>query len=166
VDFTPYGYDERQYGSPGFDLAVGALSRGGQGGFAEYHTSADNLDVVTPATLAESFARGAEIIAVLEGNATYVNTQPRGEPQLGRRGLYRATGGPGPSEMALLWVLNQSDGRHTLLEIAERACLPFAQVRAAADALLANDLLVPSGSRAERTVLAPGSAPIPGREAA
>jgi aminopeptidase-like protein len=166
VDFTPYGYDERQYGSPGFDLAVGSLSRGGPGAFAEYHTSADNLDVVTPAALAESFARGTEIIAVLEGNATYVNTRPRGEPQLGRRGLYRAMGGPGPSEMAMLWVLNQSDGRHTLLDIAERASLPFAQVRAAADLLLAHDLLAPLPPPAEGTPGAAGRAPSAGRGAA
>jgi aminopeptidase-like protein len=141
VDFTPYGYDERQYGSPGFDLAVGSLSRGAHGSFPEYHTSADNLAFVTPAALAESFACVREIVAALEGNATYVNTQPRGEPQLGRRGLYRAMGGPGATEMAMLWVLNQSDGRHALLDIAERAALPFADVRRAADLLLAHDLL-------------------------
>lgn len=166
VDFTPYGYDERQYGSPGFDLPVGSLSRGGQGGFAEYHTSADDLAVVTPAALAESFALATEIVAVLEGNAAYVNTQPRGEPQLGRRGLYRAMGGPGASEMAMLWVLNQSDGCHTLLEIAERAALPFAQVRAAADLLLAHDLLVPSGREGERVPRVPADAPAAGRSAA
>lgn len=158
VDFTPYGYDERQYGSPGFDLAVGSLSRGGPGSFAEYHTSADNLDFVTPTALAESFACGAEIVAVLEGNAAYVNTQPRGEPQLGRRGLYRAMGGPGSSEMAMLWVLNQSDGRHTLLDIAERASLPFAQVRAAADVLVAHGLLAPLAPPAEPAPSAGGAA--------
>jgi aminopeptidase-like protein len=103
---------------------------------------------------------------VLEGNATYVNTRPRGEPQLGRRGLYRAMGGPGPSEMAMLWVLNQSDGRHTLLDIAERASLPFAQVRAAADLLLTHDLLAPRTPPAEGTPGAAGRAPSAGRDAA
>jgi len=143
VDFTPYGYDERQYGSPGFDLAVGSLSRGAHGSFPEYHTSADDLDFVTPDALAESFARVRDVVHVLEGNATYVNPHPRGEPQLGRRGLYRAMGGPGAPEMALLWVLNQSDGRHSLLDIAERARLPFADIRRAADLLLAHELLRP-----------------------
>jgi aminopeptidase-like protein len=141
VDFTPYGYDERQYGSPGFNLAVGSLSRGAHGSFPEYHTSADDLTFVTPAALAGSLACVGEIVAVLEGNATYVNTQPRGEPQLGRRGLYRAMGGPGATEMAMLWVLNQSDGRHSLLDIAERAGLPFVDVRRAADLLIAHELL-------------------------
>ena len=144
VDFTPYGYDERQYGSPGFDLAVGSLSRGAHGSFPEYHTSADNLGFVTPAALAESFAIARDIVQVLEGNETYLNMHPRGEPQLGRRGLYRAMGGPGASEMAMLWVLNQSDGHHSLLDIAERAGLPFGQVRGAADLLLAHDLLRPA----------------------
>jgi aminopeptidase-like protein len=144
VDFTPYGYDERQYGSPGFDLAVGSLSRGAHGSFPEYHTSADNLGFVTPAALAESAAIARDIVQVLEGNETYLNMHPRGEPQLGRRGLYRAMGGPGASEMAMLWVLNQSDGHHSLLDIAERAGLPFGQVRGAADLLLAHDLLRPA----------------------
>ena len=84
------------------------------------------------------------VMAVLEGDERFVNKNPKGEPQLGRRGLYGATGGaaklPG-FEFALLWVLNFSDGTHSLLDIAERAGLPFEGVRAAADALLAKGLL-------------------------
>lgn len=144
--FTPYGYDERQYGSPGFNLPVGCFMRGGPAGYPEYHTSADDAALVRPEHLADSLACLLEIVGILEGNARYRNTHPRGEPQLGRRGLYGAVGGRSDAEafqMALLWVLNFSDGGHDLLAIAGRADLPFGLVRQAADALLAAGLLAP-----------------------
>ena len=138
IDFDPYGYDERQYCSPGFDLPVGSLSRTPYGQYPEYHTSADDLDFVKAESLGESFRTLVEVVDVLEHNRTYLNLNPKCEPQLGRRGLYA---GPGDAERALLWVLNQSDGRHDLLEIAERSGLGFAQVRQAADRLLEAGLL-------------------------
>ena len=147
MDFSPYGYDERQYCSPGYDLAVGCLSRTPYARYPEYHTSADNLDFVRPDALADSYATCLALFDVLEGNATYVNVQPKGEPQLGRRGLYQAIGGqtdPRQSEMALLWLLNLSDGCHSLLDIADRADLPFSQIRHSANALLAHGLLLPT----------------------
>ncbi|MET0620179.1 MAG: DUF4910 domain-containing protein, partial [Thermoanaerobaculia bacterium] len=147
VDFAPYGYDERQYNSPGFNLPIGSLTRTPHGQYPEYHTSADDIAFVRPASLASSLRAYLTIVGVLEGNGRYRNTQPRGEPQLGRRGLYRAIGGqpdPGELQMAMLWVLNQSDGGPTLLEIADRAGLPFDRIREAAEALLAHDLLVPA----------------------
>ncbi len=144
VDFVPYGYDERQYCSPGINLPVGSLSRTPNGGYPEYHTSADNLDFVQPQALADSLHHYISVLQVLEGNATYVNQSPKGEPQLGKRGLYRSMGGQTGDhrhELALLWVLNLSDGQHSLLDIAERSGLPFDMIRAAADALLPHDLL-------------------------
>jgi aminopeptidase-like protein len=144
TDFSPYGYDERQYCSPGFDLAVGRLSRAPHGEFLEYHTSADNLEFVAPESLTETFSVCLKIIDLLEHNRTYISMNPRCEPQLGKRGLYRAIGGKsdsGRSEMALLWVLNLSDGRHTLLDIAERAELPFAAVASATEILEKHGLL-------------------------
>lgn len=144
LDFSPYGYDERQYCSPGFDLPVGRLTRSPDGGFAEYHTSADDLELVRPEFLAHSLSTAAAIVETLEGNAVYINQSPKGEPQLGRRGLYGSVGGAAGGrerELALLWVLNLSDGRHSLLDIAERADAPFAAVRTAADALLEHGLL-------------------------
>jgi aminopeptidase-like protein len=144
VDFSPYGYDERQYGSPGFDLAVGSLSRTPHARFPQYHTSADDLDFVRPECLADSFAIYRAVLGVLDNNRTYRNLHPKGEPQLGRRGLYRSLGGhldAAGREMAMLWVLNLSDGRWSLLDIAERSGLPFTTVRAAADLLLAHGLL-------------------------
>lgn len=143
-DFTPYGYDERQFCSPGFNLPVGSLMRTPNGEYPEYHTSADNLDFVKPSQLAESYALCLSIIDVLENNGRYVSLNPKCEPQLGRRGLYRSTGGDATApdhEMALLWVLNQSDGTKDLLDIAECSRLPFASVRSAADALRESGLL-------------------------
>ncbi len=143
-DFIPYGYDERQYCSPGINLAVGCLSRTPYGEYPEYHTSADNLDFVAPGRLEDSYRACQSILGVLEGNQTYVNLSPMCEPQLGRRGLYSSMGGAGEgrvNEMALLWVLNLSDGAHSLLDIAERSGVSFDSIRKAADRLLEVGLL-------------------------
>jgi aminopeptidase-like protein len=149
MDFTPYGYDERQYCSPGYDLAVGCLSRTPYGRYPEYHTSADNLDFVRAEALADSYETCRAVFDVLDGNETYVNQCPRGEPQLGRRGLYGAIGGQSEEraeELALLWVLNLSDGRHSLLDIAERSGLAFPSIRRSANLLVAHDLLLPTAA--------------------
>lgn len=143
-EFMPWGYDERQYCSPGFDLPVGCLMRTPHGEFPEYHTSADDLDFIKPAALADSLAKCEKAFSVLERNRTFWNTNPKGEPQLGRRGLYRTIGGR-PSgaiqELPVLWVLNLSDGQHSLLDIAERSGMEFEQIYNAARALLECGLL-------------------------
>jgi aminopeptidase-like protein len=143
IDFFPYGYDERQYNSPGFRIPVGSLMRGRHGRFPEYHTSADNLSFVSGERMVESLRVLRGVLDVLCGNARYVNLAPYGEPQLGRRGLYQAMGGSNipDLQLALLWVLNLSDGCHTLLDIAERSRMEFHAIRAAADLLLAHQLL-------------------------
>jgi len=142
IDFVPYGYDERQYCSPGIDLAVGCLMRGRHGEFPEYHTSADNLDFVKTAPLEDSFSKCLAAFGILEGNRVYVNQKPKGEPQLGKRGLYGNGQTVGEErQRAYLWVLNLSDGKHSLLDIAERANLPFHVIKQAAEALAATDLL-------------------------
>jgi aminopeptidase-like protein len=146
IDYFPYGYDERQYNSPGFRAPVGSLMRAQHGTFPEYHTSADDLSFVSPERLAESFAVLESIIEVLDKNRRYRNLAPYGEPQLGRRGLYRTQGGTDipDLQMTLLWVLNLSDGTHSLLDIAQRAKLDFKAVSAAADLLHRNGLLEPA----------------------
>jgi aminopeptidase-like protein len=144
LEFSPYGYDERQYCSPGINLSVGRLSRAPHGTFPEYHTSADNLEFVHADRLGEALAVSLEILSVLENNSTFVNLNPKCEPQLGKRGLYRMVGGTadaGVSEMAMLWVLNQSDGKNSLLDIAERAGMSFEGIRKAAEALEEHKLL-------------------------
>jgi aminopeptidase-like protein len=142
--FVPFGYDERQYSSPGFNLAVGSLTRTPYGRYPEYHTSADNLDFVRPEALEGSLRTYLAVMDVLEGNRRYLNLNPKCEPQLGRRGLYRTIGGDDAGrarELALLWVLNLSDGEYSLLEIVERSHMTFTSIREAADALLEVGLL-------------------------
>ena len=143
-DFIPFGYDERQYCSPGFNLPIGCLMRTPYGHYAEYHTSADNLDFVQSEYLAESLSVYVSVLNVLEQNRKYLNFNPKCEPQLGRRGLYQSIGGQQNKklrELAMLWVLNLSDGHHTLLEISERSGLHFNLVTESAGTLKKHGLL-------------------------
>ncbi|MBJ7535372.1 DUF4910 domain-containing protein [Rhodomicrobium vannielii ATCC 17100] len=147
VDFFPYGYDERQFCSPGFDLPVGLFQRSRYASFPEYHTSADAMDFIAPEHLAESYGLVREALFVIENDRVYRNLFPKGEPQLGRRGLYDALGGdPKGAEknIAMLWVLNLSDGEHSLLDIAKRAKIPFATIFATATLLERHKLIAPS----------------------
>jgi aminopeptidase-like protein len=144
IDFFPYGYDERQFCSPGFNLPVGCLMRTPHGRYPEYHTSADDAKFIQPASLVDSFAKCLSVMDILEHNKTYVNQNPKCEPQLGRRGLYTAVGGQTGSrvaELAMLWVLNCADGGHTLLDISDKAGMEFGVIRDAADALSRHNLL-------------------------
>ena len=144
IDFFPFGYDERQFCSPGFNLPVGCFMRSSHGQYSEYHTSADNLNFVQPQYLADSFSKCLSALDILENNKTYLNQNPKCEPRLGKRGLYRMIGGHAEeqvNELALLWVLNLSDGEHTLLDIADRSDFDFSVIKKAADALLEHGLL-------------------------
>lgn len=147
MNFSPYGYDERQFCSPGFNLPVGSLQRTPYGRYPEYHTSADNCDFVRPEYLYDSFKKYLSVINVLENNRTYLNTTPKCEPQLGKRGLYGSVGGQSDKiidQMAILWVLNYSDGTHSLLDIAEKSGMEFCLISDAAYALLEKRLIVES----------------------
>jgi aminopeptidase-like protein len=159
IDFFPYGYDERQYCSPGFNLPVGCFMRSQHGTFPEYHTSADNLELIKPEALADSLAKILSVIELIEshrgapclahksepeaqnskpGTRFFLNLRPRGEPQLGKYGIYEALDG---DVMPALWVLNLSDGLHPLPAIAARARLPFDKIAQAADILVSRGLL-------------------------
>lgn len=143
-EFSPYGYDERQYCSPGFNLPVGLFQRSKHGSIPQYHTSADNLSFIKPEHLLESYSIIVRTINIIENDVVYRNTVPKCEPQLGRRGLYRPVGGDrdvASENMAMLWVLNLSDGLHSLLDIAERADLPFEIIRRVAQVLHTHGLL-------------------------
>jgi aminopeptidase-like protein len=143
IDFFPYGYDERQYNSPGFRAPVGSLMRGRHGQFPEYHTSADNLSFISADHLAESVEMVRAIVEIVDANRVCTNLAPEGEPQLGKRGLYRGTGGTEIPDLnlAMLWVLTLSDGTTDLIAIAERSNLPWAAIVAAADLLREGGLL-------------------------
>jgi len=147
--FSPYGYDERQYCSPGFNLPVGLLERSAYGEFPEYHTSGDDLSFITPDALSESLEMVLSILDVIERDQCYRNLNPRCEPQLGKRGLYDVIGGENNQanfQLGMLWVLNQSDGAHSLLDIAELSSMPFEQIATCAGLLADHGLLarVPS----------------------
>ena len=145
VPFNPYGYDERQFCSPAFDLPMGCFMRSVHGTFPQYHTSADNPGFVKPQALNQSYEVVASLLDLLDANWMYARTDGRGEPQLGRRGLYRAIAGQkeagGASQMDLLWLLNLADGKHNLLEMAERAGIPFGRLQKAVRLALDADLI-------------------------
>ncbi len=136
--FFPTGSDERQFCSPGFNLPIGSLMRTPYGRFPEYHTSADNFQLVKPECLAEALELYQEVVYVLENNFKYINLNPKCEPQLGKRGLYSSIGAKRNSEisqMALLWILNLSDGDHSLLDIACTSGISFREIKKAVDLL-------------------------------
>lgn len=136
TEFYPYGYDERQYSSPGFNLAIGTLMRSKHGTYPQYHTSADDLNFVTREALADSYKICIEAIKLLETTPFYVNRFPYGEPQLGKRGIYKAMNDVGVKtkelQIALLWVLNFSDGFNSLLSIAKKSKLSYGIITKAA----------------------------------
>lgn len=148
LEYYPYGYDERQFCSPGFDLPVGRFGRSVHGEYPEYHTSDDDLDFVSEVSMRDSLTIMAEALDVLDANCVPKSLAPFGEPQLGRRGLYTSVGGAIDQrsvEMALLWVMGYADGAHSLLDIAIRSGLPFAVVADAAQRLADAKLLELAG---------------------
>lgn len=149
IDFEPYGYDERQLCSPGFNLPVGRLTRSVNGGYPQYHSSADDLALISAWSLEASLAACRRIVEVLESNLTCRNIMPKGEPQLGKRGLYGPLGGQSPeiSTRAMLWVLNMSDGCASLLDVAQRSGIAYDLIRSAADSLDEAGLLRAGGRR-------------------
>ena len=143
-DFVPYGYDERQYGSPGFDLPVGSLSRTPYGEYPEYHTSADNLSFISHDKLRQSLDIYKKIVETLEKSRYFKNLLPKGEPQLGKRGLYKKVGGETDQkegQMAMLWLLNMSDGQNSLLDIAELSGIDLGLITEKAESLQSHGLL-------------------------
>ncbi len=138
LDFDPYGYDERQYCSPGINLPVGRISRTPYSQYPEYHTSADNLDFINSNYLEDSFNFIKRIIFMLEKNHSFINLFSKCEPQLGRRGLYDSLS---DQTMAMLWILNLSDGNNSLLDIASRSGTQFDYILKAASILTDKGLL-------------------------
>lgn len=149
--FSPFGYDERQYCAPGFDLAVGRLSRTPFGEYSEYHTSADHLDFVSETQLHGALRVCQRFVEYLEADRCWVNLSPCGEPQLGKRGLYGAlggTGGPDEFRLAMLWMLNQADGSRPVSDVARRSGLSMELLAEAAETLAEAGLLAPADAPA------------------
>lgn len=147
IDFIPYGYDERQFCSPGFNLPVGCFMRTPYGKYPQYHTSADNLEFIKLECLIDSFRKILKILSIIDNNKAYKNKNPKCEPQLGKRGLYSEIGGGDKKlrELAMLWILNLSDGKHTLLDIAEKSSIDFDLLVDIANILERHELLESTG---------------------
>lgn len=144
IDFIPYGYDERQFCSPGFNLPVGNLCRIPFAQYPEYHTSADNLEFISPKALKDSLGVFVNIVQHIEAERYFINLFPKGEPQLGKRGLYDSIGGHNDSktlQMAFLWVLNYSDGLHSLTDISIRSGITLNLIVEAAEMLIDKGLI-------------------------
>lgn len=146
VDFFPVGSDERQFSSPGFQMEIGSLMRTMYTKFEEYHTSADNLEFINANSLEDSLKRYQDIVHVLEGNEVFASTNPKCEPQLGKRGLYSLLGAKKEENYdknSMFWILNFSDGEHSLLEISKRSGIAFKKLRKTADILQNHNLITP-----------------------
>ena len=138
----PLGTDERQYCSPGFNLPIGSFSRSRSGEFAEYHTSLDNLDFVNESGLQGSLRLLLRVCQAFEMNLYPVRTNPYGEPQLGRRGLYD-TNRTGAAQRTIeqMFILAYADGTHDMLAIADAAGVPIWTLLETLDTLVQADLL-------------------------
>ncbi|MDE0863501.1 MAG: DUF4910 domain-containing protein [Rubripirellula sp.] len=142
--FSPLGYDERQFCSPGFNLPMGCLMRTPPGEFDQYHTSADNLDYIHADSLEESLNLLRKIVERVESNVVPISLRQKGEPRLGEYGLYRAYGEAehdAEFHLAVMWVLNQADGGSDLHSIADRAGLSFELICKATDLLRKHGLV-------------------------
>ena len=143
IDFFPFGSDERQFCSPGFNLPVGSLMRTRYTNYPEYHTSADNLEFVKKASLSDSFLKYLSVIFTIENNDTYINLNPKCEPQLSKHNLYKSIGDGTNDETkrSLVWTLNLSDGKNSLLDISNKSGIKFELIKKAAGLLVDKNLI-------------------------
>jgi aminopeptidase-like protein len=144
IDFYPLGSDERQFCAPGFDLPIGSLMRTPYHKYPEYHNSADNLDCVTSNALEDTLKKYFKTMIIIENNKIYKNLFSKGEPQLGKRGLYSKIGARNEhsvEKIAMSWILNQSDGKKSLLDISNRSNIDFITIMKSAKKLLKENVL-------------------------
>ena len=136
------GSDEREYCSPGVDLPVATICRSKYGDYPEYHTSKDNLGLVSPVGLQGSYEAHIEAIEILEHNAKY-KIKCCGEPQLGKRGLYPTISKKGSYDeiSAMMNLIAYADGTNDLVDISDRIDVPVSELRKIADKLVKADLL-------------------------
>lgn len=140
--FLQRGADERQYCSPGVDLPVASIMRSKYLTYPEYHTSLDNLDLVSARGLGQTFTAYQRVIDAIEMNCTPVATV-RGEPCMSARGLRPPVGKVGSADAgkAMMNLLAYADGTTTLLDLAQTIGVPIWEARRLADMLAGHDLL-------------------------
>jgi aminopeptidase-like protein len=142
--FLDRGSDERQWCSPGADLPICSVMRSKYGRYPEYHTSLDDLDLVTPAGLQGGYDLLRSCIQLLETNRVWTSKMP-GEPQMGRRGLYPTTSFKGghASTREMMNVLAYCDGEHDLLDLCDVTGLGWRTVRGIIGQLYKADVIAP-----------------------
>jgi aminopeptidase-like protein len=141
-DWHPIGSDERQYCSPGFNFPIGSFSRSRFQDSPEYHTSLDNLDYVTEEGLQASLRVLLRVCQAAEMNLYPRRTNPFGEPQLGKRGLYRSDRtSVDQATLDRMFVLAYADGATCMLRIAQLAGRPIWGLLEALESLVAADLV-------------------------
>lgn len=140
--FLKRGSDERQYASPGVDVPMVCFCRSKFGEFPEYHTSADNMDFVSPEGFQGSYDVMTEVINGLEGNETYIS-EIKCEAQLGKRGLYPTTSQKGSYDTVQVYCDLQAyaNGKRDLIEIADKIEVPMHRVLEAAETLRDNNII-------------------------
>lgn len=136
------GSDERQYCAPGIDLPMATIMRSKYGEYPEYHTSLDDLNLVTQEGLQGGYEAIRQAIEIIEKN-----NKPQilvfGEPQLGKRGLYPTISqkGTGGSVRDMMNIISYCDGNQSTLEIAEKTHLSFWDVQAVIERLAQHNLI-------------------------
>jgi aminopeptidase-like protein len=148
-DFVSYsflerGSDERQYCAPGVDLPIASVMRSKYGVYPEYHTSKDDLNLVTPSGLQGGYDMVRECVNALEINRQYRATV-LGEPQMGKRGLYPSLSGRTFERAAKIRmdILAYSDGNYSLLDIADLLGVPVTEISPFVEELVNHNLIVP-----------------------
>jgi aminopeptidase-like protein len=143
-DFLARGSDERQYCAPGIDLPVVSVMRSKYAEYPEYHTSKDDLTLITPAGLQDSFEVLRDCFTAIESEARYRATV-LGEPQMGKRGLYTPFGGRGVNAAVRtrMNILAYCDGSHSVADIAEILRVPTCELSPFVDELVAHKLIAP-----------------------
>ena len=141
--YVDRGSDERTYCAPGIDLPLVSLMRTKYGAYREYHTSLDDLSVITPTGLQGGLDLVRDCIDELE-RAEYFTATVLAEPQLGRRGLYHSMHARTVADVVLLrtHVLAYADGQHSVLDMSEIFEIPVDDVQAVVDELIEHGLLV------------------------
>jgi len=144
LDFSPIGSDERQYCSPGFNLPIGSLMRTPYHQFPEYHTSKDNINLISIESLQDMYEKYLCVFEILEQNRTYISNKPRCEPMLEKIGMFRNNESNNVSNtiwVAIFWILAYGDGTNSLLDVAFRSCMKFDEISNASKLLLKSDLI-------------------------
>ena len=144
--FLQRGSDERQYNAPGIDLPVCAVCRSKYGEYPEYHTSKDDMELISPSGLHGAYEVYRDMIEALEYNHRY-QIQCLCEPQLGKRGLYPTVSQKGSYDAvkSMTNFIAYADGTNDIIDISNRIGVPVKRLIPIAEKLLENQLVASVG---------------------